>query len=144
MADRRITDLRSTNDSLLGINVGRRVDPRDAERLFEQLTSRIDQISADQNAALAAQSSLLNDSLRQQRQDARAGVRLNRQLLTAQRQGLRDQRQLQERASLIGRDQNRLLANFNANQRNQAMSDFLRNQGMSQFTLTQSLRELLS
>lgn len=143
MSQRRIDQATSNDQNFLGINVGSRIDPRDAERLFENLAARFTQIAADQNAALGQQTSLLQESLRQQRDDARAGVRLQRQELNAQRAGLRDQRRLQEQGSLLAAQDNRRIQSFNQNQRNQAMSDYLRQAGQQQFSLTQAIQELL-
>lgn len=143
LSDRRIEQAQSNDNTFLGVNIGQRVDPRDAERLFETLTDRFSQIAQDQNVALERQTSLLRSSLRDQRTNARTDARLQRQLLNAQRAGQRDQRRLQQQGALVARDENRILANFNQNQRNQQMSDYLRNTGMRQFSLRQSLQELV-
>lgn len=143
MSDRRIERATADDDTFLGIDIGKRVDPKDAERLFGILSSRFDQIAADQTAALDRQTLLTQRSLRQQRAGTRQGLQLQRQLLVAQRAGVRQQERMANQDALYSLGQNRLLANFNINQRNAATSDYLKEQGQQSFFLSNALKELM-
>lgn len=144
LSNRRIERATADDDTFLGIDIGRRVDERDAERLFETLTSRFSQIADDQNVALREQTRLLRRNYRNQRSSAREQTRLQRQLLTAQRFGLREQRNQEQQNAIIAARENRLLQNFNANQLSRQRDDYIKAQSQQSFFLRNALRELIS